>query len=94
MANTPAKRRGISLRTVNKVDEQKTVSIAFGEETLEVTYNRSKYTPKFEREVKELMDSNLPGNMLGKMVFALVTGWNLEDLVDPEAPETRTHNKE
>lgn len=87
MAIQKIKRKGISLSVVNKVTEQKTVSISFGDEVLELTYNRSKYTPKFEREVKELMDSNLPANMLAKMVFALVTDWNLEDVVDPDAPE-------
>lgn len=87
MASTPAKRKGISLKAINKSSEQKTVSILFGEETLELTYNRSKYTPRFEREVKELMDSNLPANMLAKMVFALVIDWNVEDVVDDTLPE-------
>lgn len=87
MAITPAKRKGILLSTINKSSEQRTVSIQYGEETLELVYNRSKYTPRFEREVKELMDANLPANMLAKMVFALVIDWNAEHVVDDSLPE-------
>lgn len=87
MANSPEKIKGIRIGSINKASEQKTVSIKFGDETLELTYNRAKYTPRFEREVKQLMEENLPANMLAKMVFALVIDWNAMDVVDDSLPE-------
>lgn len=84
MSETVVKKRGILLRKVNQVEETKAMSVPFGDEFLEVTYNRSKYTPKFEKEIKQLMDDNLPGNMLAKMLFTLLTSWNLRDYVDTD----------
>lgn len=89
MANSSKTARRITLKEVNGASEKKTISITFGEAVLDLTYNRSKYTPKFERETKELMNDNLPANMLAYMVFQLIIDWNLEDVVDDSLPEDK-----
>ena len=72
----------IRLSKINNIEERRTLSIPYDGDFLEIVYNRARYTPKFEREIKELMDESLPGNMLSKMLFALIIAWNVEDLVD------------
>ena len=78
------KRGRIRLSTLNREKEEKTMSITFGEEELQLTYNRSKYTPKFEKELKQMMDDNLPSSMMANMVFALLIDWNVEDIIQTE----------
>jgi hypothetical protein len=69
----------VKLSRLNKLKEKRSVQILFGDDTLSIDYNRAKYTPKFEREIKEMMDANLPAGSLAKMVFALILDWDLTD---------------
>lgn len=85
MGSAIEKNKRIALRKVNKTDELKTVSIPYGEDMLNITYSRAKYTPQFEKELKELQKDELIGSILAEMLYTLVVDWNIEDCVNPEA---------
>lgn len=62
--------------------EDSKLPVAFGKETLNLTYNRSKFTPKLEREINALADARQMGGMLSKMLMTILTSWDIVD-VDP-----------
>jgi DNA-binding NtrC family response regulator len=72
----------ISLKRLNRGDGDKTVAITVGIDTLNLTYNREKYTPKLERELRERMEERRPGAMLADFLLNLLTGWDVVELVE------------
>lgn len=77
------------LNKVNQGDGNRTVAVTYGEETLNVTYNRGALTPKVERELQEEASANRPGGALAKMLGKVIVGWDLQDVHpdDAELPE-------
>jgi hypothetical protein len=67
----------ISLKRLNRGDGDKAVAIQIGIDTLNLTYNREKYTPKLERELRESMDDRRPGAMLKDFLLSLLSGWDV-----------------
>ena len=61
-------------------NETKPLAIAIGLDTLNITYNREKYTPKIERELREAMEDMTPGKMLSQMLSTILTGWDVVDV--------------
>lgn len=67
------------LSKVNLGDGDHTVPVKFGEEVLNITYNRGKFTPRVERELQEEAKANRPGGALAKMLMKVLISWDLED---------------
>lgn len=72
----------ITLKRLNRGDGDKSVSIPIGIDTLNLTYNREKYTPKLERELRERMEDRRPGAMLSDFLLNLINGWDVLEVVE------------
>ena len=81
----------IRRQKVNEGKGPRTLKIEFGGENLEIVYSRSKYTPKLERSMQDLVEKGLPGSMLAKMlkdqreIPTPLTAETLDELVSVEA---------
>ena len=87
----------VKLSKITEAKGCKTIELEYGGETLTVKYNKNKYTPAFESEIRDLIDKDLPGNMLAKMAYGLVVDWDLvfdiqteENLSKPEGQRETT----
>ena len=78
-----ASRQGIRLSAVNAPDGDISLEVLFGENSLSLTYSRDTYTPKLERELAQLINDRLPGNMLAAMLIKVLRTWDVVD-VHPE----------
>ena len=81
----------IKLKTLNdpegKLDE---LEIPFGKEKLTIWYNRVEFTPKLERELKELAANNMYGNLFSQMLLKLVRKWDVVDGTTGGPSKTRS----
>jgi hypothetical protein len=77
----------VPIKKVNKNKGLRTLKMKFGEDTLNIVYDRSKYTPKAERELNErVAEQNLIGSLFSGFLGQLVVGWDIMD-VHPEDTE-------
>lgn len=84
----------IPVKKINNAKGNGVITIPFLDEQLVLTYNREKYTPKVERELRDRMMENLPGTMLAEFLMTLLIDWDAvdvhsEDREKAEEMETR-----
>lgn len=80
----------VTVQKLNRGDGDRLVSIPIGIDVLNIGYNREKYTPAIERELREKMENKLPGCMLAGFLVNLLTSW---DVVEPADGEQKKIDK-
>jgi hypothetical protein len=76
----------ISLSELQK--DRKTVTVSVGEETAEVVYRPSAYTPEVEDEFRLALDGGRPSDALARWLASMVTAWELVDENGEQVPPT------
>lgn len=71
-----------NLKDASGVESLREVVVNIGNSKLTIKYSREKYTPKFEREFRNLQDQSLPLGALSAFVEKLVQSWDVVDEID------------
>ena len=77
----------VPIRRINKGKGIRTLKLKFGDDVLNIKYDRSKYTPAVERELNDQLEQkNLVGGLFAGFLGNLILEWDAMD-VDPEDRE-------
>src|SRR5512136_3112390 len=69
----------MSIKISELSQNERTCKISYGEETAEVVYRPSAYTPELEASVQQAAEKNLPGRLLVAMLSQLIHHWDVID---------------